>query len=342
MRRYKQAWHRGCRLVVSVALMFVLSAAVAGADVGDGAASEAGAPSSVSEGASGEGLRVVVRDFTMGRRVVSWWKHLEWGDEFFPDRIIPELVRGDLVKSPRWSVLERTGTGIDKREYNLGASGAVEASSAIQEGEALGAEYEIRGRVIDFNLIDTGTDFSVGVLGFGLAKDGNGKVRVSVEACIVDTATSQIVATASSCHEAEVKDGGFAVAYSAAVAQKVGGELPSSALGDCMRLVAADLSKAFCTCELRKTVELPHYSGTVIAVDDGAVFITLDGELRAKRGVILKVKRMKETVDPRTGAKKTVKVTIGRVRIASVADTYECKILDAECEPQEGDVVEAY
>lgn len=106
---------------------------------------------------------------------------------------LTEMLTTALVNSGRFIVLERKALTDIQSEQQLGASGAVEPSSAALQGKLLGAQVLVRGAVTEYTYRKSSTGGSVNVLkGLGLAAS-KAEAAVVLDIRLYDATTSQII-----------------------------------------------------------------------------------------------------------------------------------------------------
>jgi len=134
----------------------------------------------------------------------QWWYH--GGAEAAQDVFVTELV-----KSGKFRVIERDQIQAIMREKGLTQSGDVSASTAMQIGQLLGAEYMLAGSVTEYGATDKGAHGrGIGRLpGF---RAGKKSFVAAMNARIFDVSTGEIVwADEARAEDASVKVsvGGF-------------------------------------------------------------------------------------------------------------------------------------
>lgn len=131
-------------------------------------------------------------------------QHHWWGGQGVGEGMADMLIT-ELVKSGRYSVLERGEIQKIMDEQALGQSGAVTQESAAKVGQLLGVELAVIGAVTEFG-------WSEGNVGGSLAKKGLGlgvkttSATVAVDVRLVNTSTGEIIA-ADNVRKSESKKG---------------------------------------------------------------------------------------------------------------------------------------
>ncbi len=104
-----------------------------------------------------------------------------------------DMLATELVKTGKFSVMERDHLSSVLKEQNLGASGTVDPTTAARIGKVIGVEYIITGAVTEYGQ----SEYGGGGGGFGLKKKG---YHATVDIRMVDTTTSEIVFADSASH----------------------------------------------------------------------------------------------------------------------------------------------
>src|SRR5437016_618213 len=101
--------------------------------------------------AGGKKVRVAVMNFA-NNSTWSWW-----GDKL--GEAANDEFTTQLVNSGQFSVIERAQLQSILAEQGLGASGAVQASTAAKIGKLLGVQVIFTGSITDFSIKKTGASF---------------------------------------------------------------------------------------------------------------------------------------------------------------------------------------
>ncbi len=120
-----------------------------------------------------------------------------------------DMLVNSLVNTGAYSVIERSQIEAILAEQNLGASGAVNVSTAAEIGKILGVKYIILGSVTQFDIQEKNSGFSVGGL-FG-SKKRKVQTNVQLNARIIDTGTAEILGAFEGQGSMEQKDSSTSV-----------------------------------------------------------------------------------------------------------------------------------
>ena len=132
--------------------------------------------------AAGKKIRVAVMDF-QNNSTWSWW-----GDRL-GEAANDEFVT-QLVQSNQFSVIERQKLQAILQEQALGASGAVQASTAAKIGKLLGVQLIFTGSITAFSIKKTGGS----IAGFGASVS---KAESKLDVRMIDVTTGEILLVAT-------------------------------------------------------------------------------------------------------------------------------------------------
>jgi curli biogenesis system outer membrane secretion channel CsgG len=116
----------------------------------------------------------------------SW----HWWDGRAPGDGMSDMLTTALVKSGKYSVIERQEIARVLSEQQLGQSGLVTAESAAQVGKMLGVELAVMGSITEFGY--SKKDVGGRLKGFGLGVKSQ-KATVAVDVRLVSTTTGEIL-----------------------------------------------------------------------------------------------------------------------------------------------------
>ena len=144
--------------------------------------------------------RIAVFDFEdKTEHQYRWWTGQSVGQG------MSDMLVTALVKTEKYSVIERQELETIMKEQSLGMTGAVTQQTAAQVGKLLGVELAVFGAVTEFghSKQDIGGRLKKKALGLGVSTQ---KATVAVDVRFVDTSTGEIV-TAESVRKEESKKG---------------------------------------------------------------------------------------------------------------------------------------
>jgi len=128
-----------------------------------------------------------------------WWTGQPVGEG------MADMLITALVKTGKYTVLERTEINRVLGEQQLGQTGAVTPESAAKVGQLLGVEVAIMGAVTEFGYSEKNVGGAIKKVGFGLGVKTT-KATVAVDVRFVNTTTGEIM-TAESVREEESSKG---------------------------------------------------------------------------------------------------------------------------------------
>jgi curli biogenesis system outer membrane secretion channel CsgG len=233
-------------------------------------------------------LKKRVAVFTFEDKTDHSW---HWWDGRAPGDGMSDMLTTALVKSGKYSVIERQELSKVLSEQNLGQTGAVTPESAAQIGKLLGVELAIMGSITEFGYAKKDVGGSFGGFSLGVKKQN---ATVAVDVRFVNTTTGEIL-TAESVRKEESASG-----------LKVGtpdlsfgneSEFDNSIVGKATR----EAIDAITTLIDNNMTALP-WEGKVITVKGDQVFIKPGGDAGVKVGDTFFVySRGEDLVDPDTG-----------------------------------------
>lgn len=202
-----------------------------------------------------------------------------------------DMLITELVKSGRFTVVDRERLDAIMREKNLSLSGDIDPRTAVQAGKLLGVEYIIFGNVTEF-----GEETAKAAVGWGIGVDVKRKKFVSaLDARLVSTTTGEILwADKARKEESNVKV--FVMGTGGGVDDR---RMFDKVLLPCVEELAGKLKNV--PLETSKTV-VGRVAGKIARVQGDVVSINLGSEDGISVGDTLGVYRMGEPIrDPDTG-----------------------------------------
>lgn len=121
---------------------------------------------------------------------------------------LTEMLTTELVKTGRYVVVEREAIDAALAEMELTDSGITTQQTGAKPGQALGAEYLVKGTVTEFEHSQSGGGGGVSVAGFRIGGK-KAKALVGLDIRIFSANTTEILASEHVQGKAERKSGGF-------------------------------------------------------------------------------------------------------------------------------------
>jgi hypothetical protein len=230
---------------------------------------------------------------------------------------VSDLLTNKLVDGGAYTLIERSRIQAVLQEQNLGASGRIDASTAAQVGRILGADAVVMGSITRYNVNEGSSGMSI--LGVG-SNRRRVTADVQLTARLVNTTTSEIVATAEGQGEAQQRSGGLSIGglFSQGSSNNNTDELISNAAQAAVEQLSGVLtSKAS---EMGATSGVSNISALVADVAGSSVIINKGSSDGFRVGMTLSIERVtREVKDPATGQViRTVTSPVGRIELTSV------------------------
>jgi len=226
----------------------------------------------------------------------------------------------ELVKSGKFTVIERERLDAILREKNLSLSGDIDQRTAIQAGKLLGVEYLLFGNVTEF-----GEEVAKAQVGWGLGVDVKRKKFVSaLDARLVATTTGEIVwADKARKEESSVKV--FVLGSGGGVDDR---RMFDKVLLPCVEELAGKLTNVGLS---TSATVVGRVAGKIAKIAGGVIYINLGSEHGISVGDTLGVYRQGEVIrDPDTGEVLGAdEQQVGTIRVTAVkgAKYSECEVV---------------
>jgi len=133
-------------------------------------------------------LKKRIAVFSFENKSKSGWSWYTGGS---PGDGMADMLTTELVKSGKYTVIEREEIAKIMQEQNLGMSGRVTEQSAAKVGKLLGVELAVLGAVTEFGASKGGTGGRIKGVRLGVSKQ---KASVAIDVRIVNTTTGEILA----------------------------------------------------------------------------------------------------------------------------------------------------
>ena len=263
-------------------------------------------------------VRIAVMNFENNS---SWtW----WGDNL--GRAAADEITTQLFKGGKFSVIERAQLNAILAEQDLGASGAVTASTAAQIGQLLGAQLILTGSITQFSI----ERISGGFRSFG-ASCSQAETRLDVR--IVDTSTGEIMLA----EEGEGKKrfgGGF---FKGAGLER---QFDAGVAQESLRPAVEDIvDKINGQGDRFSGLEPVRPTGQVVGISDGGVYINRGENFDVQPGERFDVYRVVDEIKDADGTVlDRITDKVGVVEVTRVlSQSAVCRIVEGEA--AEGDSI---
>jgi len=230
-----------------------------------------------------------------------------WGGTKTAGDGMSDMLITELVKSDRYTVLERTEINAVLDEQNLGQQGVVTAQSAAEVGKMLGAEIVIFGSITEFGYKERSTGGRTRRFGVGISST---TAVVATDVRMVDATTGEILA-AEDVRKEESKRGlsvdtdKVDFGSQSEFDESLVGEATREAINEIVGLIDTNSGNV-------------QWGATVITSQGGSVFINAGSASGVEVGQTFIVKRAgTKLVDPDTGIELgAVEEQLGAIRVA--------------------------
>lgn len=221
-----------------------------------------------------------------------------------------DMLTTELVKSGKYSVIERQAIEKIMQEQQLGQSGAVTPQSAAKVGQLLGVELAVIGSVTEFGYKKEDTGINLKKKGFGFGIE-SASASVGIDVRFVNTNTGEILAADNVRKEKSKK--GLSV-DTRQVSFKDKNEFDESLVGKATREAIQDIMAKIDN----QTTAMP-WQAKIIKVDGNSVYINAGSEAGVNIGDVFEVyARGEELIDPDTGLSLGSEETkVGEISVAS-------------------------
>lgn len=214
----------------------------------------------------------------------STWHY--WGDNL-GKAAADELVT-QLVKTGNFTMIERAQLDAILAEQRLGASGAVDTSTAAKIGKILGVSAILTGSITQFSVQRT----SVGIRGLG-ASYSNAEAKLDVR--LINTTTAEIMAVAEG--QGNIKMGGGSF-------RGVGAEqtFDQGAAQEALRPAVANVVKQVVAQQSTLAAIVPAApAGQIVGVNNGQYYINRGEAAGVKVGQRFEVRRVVDEIKDADG-----------------------------------------
>jgi curli biogenesis system outer membrane secretion channel CsgG len=224
--------------------------------------------------------RIAVMNFANN----STWTY--WGENL--GRAAADELVTQLVKNGNFTVVERAQLDAILAEQGLGASGAVQPSTAAKIGKILGVAAILTGSITQFSVQRT----SVGFRGIG-GSYSNAESKLDVR--LIDTTTAEVFAVAEGQGNIRMGGGFF---------QGVGGErtFDQGAAQEAVRPAVANIVKQIAAqAEKLASIVPPAPAGQIVGVNNGMYYINRGEAAGVKVGQRFEVRRVIDEIKDADG-----------------------------------------
>lgn len=246
---------------------------------------------------------------------------------------LTEMLTTELFKTGRFILVERAALTDIVKEQELGQTGLVRKETVAKVGELLGAQLLITGAVTEFEAQSRGGGGGVGYRGFALQLQTR-SAHVAVDVRLVDATTAQILSSFNA--EALAQETGIGFAARVEGVTFGSDAFEKTPLGQATREA---IQKAVMF--IIKEMERVPWTGRVVQVKDGDVYLNAGGNVNLKAGTTLAAYvKGEDLIDPATGLNLGSKDTIvGSVTLRDIQDKFSIGTFSGNGALKRGDIV---
>lgn len=251
-------------------------------------------------------LKKRIAVFSFENRSKSGWSWYTGGS---PGDGMADMLTTELVKSGKYTVIERDQIAKIMQEQNMGMSGRVTEQSAAKVGKLLGVELAVMGAVTEFGASKGGTGGRIKGIRLGVSKQ---KASVAIDVRIVNTNTGEILAAENV--RKEKSKGGISVSTPKGgfrnrtdFDRSLAGQATREAVESIMTLIEAQMQAV-------------PWEGKVIMVRGSDIYIKPGSNAGVKVGDVFNVYSKGEAlIDPDTGLSLgSAETQVGTLKITSM------------------------
>lgn len=233
-------------------------------------------------------------------------KSYHWYDNKSPGDGMTDMLTTELVKSGKYTVIERQEIAKIMQEQNLGMTGRVTEQSAAQIGKLLGVELAVVGAVTEFGGTKGGTGGRIKGFGVGVNKQ---TATVAVDVRFVNTNTGEILAADNVRKEESSSGLKFSSSQFSFNNKK---DFDNSLVGKVTRACIEDIMSL-----VEKQMVAMPWEGKIIMINGATIFVKPGSDSGIKVGDTFAVyAEGQELIDPDTGLSLgSVESKVGTIQI---------------------------
>ena len=251
-------------------------------------------------------LKKRVAVFTFEDKTDHSW---HWWDGRGPGDGMADMLTTALVKSGKYTIIERQEINQILDEQKLGQSGLVTPESAAQTGKLLGVELAVVGAVTEFGYSKKDVGGRVKGIGVGVKSQ---KATVAVDVRLINTTTGEIL-TADNVRKEESASGLSVSTPKIDFANE--SEFDNSIVGKATRSAIETITEL-----IDQQMQNLPWEGKIIMVQGSTIFIKPGSDAGVKVGDVFYVyQKGQELIDPDTGLSLgSVDSKVGSIQVTSI------------------------
>jgi curli biogenesis system outer membrane secretion channel CsgG len=230
---------------------------------------------------------------------------------------LTEMLTTELVKTDRYVVVEREAIDAALAEMELTDQGITTQQTGARPGQAIGAEYLVKGTVTEFEHSQSGGGGGVAVAGFRIGGK-KAKALVGLDIRIFSANTTEVLASEHVQGKAERRSGGFRLPVGSFDINAEG--FDKTPLGEAMRNCVAKW-----VAYLDEQLGDEPWEGAIVKADDNeSIYINAGTNLNIQVGDRFNVLHEGEKlVDPATGLELGAeREEVGVIEVTEVQEKY--------------------
>lgn len=294
--------------------------------------------------------RVAVLDFDYA--TVHDWVSSIFGTNYDVGRGVADMLVDRLVKSGKYSVIERKALDKVLAEQDFSNSDRADSSTAAKIGRILGVDAIIIGSITQFGRDDQKKSFGGlgavtgrwGLGGFGKRK---AKAVVQLSARVIDTSTAEILAVASGKGESKrsgvtlLGAGGSSTGLGAGAVDMTNENFAATLIGEAVNQAVDEIAQQLDAQADKLPTRKVKIDGLVADVAGNTLILNVGTKAGVKVGDTLEVRRkVREVKDPATGrVLRTITQKVGEVAITEADEISSVGTFTGAATPQVGDMV---
>jgi len=294
--------------------------------------------------------RVAVLDFDYS--TVHGYISAIFGTDYDVGRGVADMLVDRLVKSGRYSVIERKALDKVLAEQNFSNSDRADSTTAAKIGRILGVDAIILGSITQFGRDDQVKSFGGlgavtgrwGLGGFGKRK---AKAVVQLSARVIDTTTAEILAVASGKGESKrsgttlLGSGGGSGGYGSGNVDMSSTNFAATLIGEAVNKAVDEIAAQLDAQADKLPTRKVKIEGLVADVSGNTLILNVGTRAGVKVGDTLEIRRLaREVKDPATGRViRRITQKVGEVTITEADEISSVGTFSGAATPKVGDMV---
>lgn len=294
--------------------------------------------------------RVAVLDFDYS--TVHSYVSAIFGTDYDVGRGVADMLVDRLVKSGKYSVIERKALDKVLAEQDFSNSDRADSSTAAKIGRVLGVDAIIIGSITQFGRDDQVRSFGglgavTGRWGIGGIGKKKAKAVVQLSARVIDTTTAEILAVASGKGESKrsgttlLGGGGGGGGYGAGAVDMSSTNFAATLIGEAVNKAVDEIAEQLDAQADKLPARKVKIEGLVADVAGDTLILNVGTKAGVKVGDTLEIRRLvREVKDPATGRViRKITQKVGEVTITEADEISSVGTFTGAATPEVGDAV---